>query len=154
MEFIDGEPMHDSNDPTICAAVAGVLNHFANIQSAQPGPLGAGSTRGILWTACDSVPLSNVVDIEDCYNTRQLKRHGRLSLPKFPLILYHLDLVPRNVLQLKDGSLCLPDWTSAGFHARSFEICTLRINCPTSRFLEACHMDQKDKMQADLLEHA
>jgi len=154
MEFIDGEQLHDFDDPNICAAITGALNHFANIQSAQPGPLGTGPARGILWTACDSVSLSNIVDIENYYNTRQLKRHRRLSLQGFPLSLCHLDLVPRNVLQLKDGSLCLLDWASAGFYPRFFEICTLRINCPTSKILEVCHIDQKEKVQADLLEHA
>ena len=154
MEFIDGEPLHDFDDPDICAAIARALYHFANIQSAQPGPLGAGPPRGILWTACNSVSLSNIVDVENHYNTRQLKRHRKLSLQSFSLSLCHLDLVPRNVLLLKDGPLCLLDWASAGFYPRFFEICTLRMNCPTSKILEACHMEQEEKLQADLLEHA
>ncbi|KAK7177888.1 C6 zinc finger domain protein [Paraphaeosphaeria sporulosa] len=154
MEFIDGEPLHVFDDPNICAAVAAALDHFAFIRSDQPGPLGAGPARGILWPPCDSISPSTIVDIEDYYNTRQLQRHRHLSLQSFPLSLCHLDLVPRNVLQLKDGSLCLLDWASAGFYPRFFEICTLRINCPTSKILEACHMDQNETVQADLLEHA
>ena len=43
------------------------------------------------------------------------------------LILCHLDIVLRNFLLLRDGSISLLDWASAGFYPRIFEECVLRI---------------------------
>lgn len=154
MEYIDGEPLRTFDDPKICAAIGSFLDHFTYIRSDQPGPLGAGPARGILWEARDSISPSSIGDIENYYNTRQLQWHRHLDLQSFSLSLCHLDLAPRNVLKLQEGSLCLLDWASAGFYPRFFEIYTLRINCPTSKILEECHMDQKETVQADLLEHA
>jgi serine/threonine protein kinase len=154
MEFIDGEPLYTFEDPQICAAITRALAHFARIQSDQPGPLGGGIARGILWMACDSISPSSVIDIETYYNTRQLRQHAQLCLDSFPLSLCHLDIAPRNILRLKDGSLCLIDWASAGFYPRLFEVCTLRINCRNSKILETCFMDANETAQANLLEHA
>lgn len=36
-------------------------------------------------------------------------------------------VAPRNFILLQDGSLCLLDWTSAGFYPRFFESCVLWI---------------------------
>ena len=38
-------------------------------------------------------------------------------------MLCHLDIAPRNILWLEDGSLCLIDWASAGYYPRLFEFC-------------------------------
>lgn len=154
MEFIDGEPLRTFENPQICATIARALAHFRQIRSDRPGPLGAGIARGILWSACDPISPSSTIDIETYYNTKQLQRHEKLRLNGFPLSLCHLDLVPRNVLRLEDGSLCVVDWASAGFYPRFFEICTLRINCPTSKVLEMCCMDLNETTQANVLEHA
>jgi hypothetical protein len=69
MEFIDGEELQSFDDPHICAAIARALNHFTYIRSDQPGPLGEGPACGMLWTACDSISPSSLVDIEEYYNT-------------------------------------------------------------------------------------
>lgn len=37
----------------------------------------------------------------------------------------HLDIAPRNLLYLADGSVCLLDWATAGFYPRFFEVCVL-----------------------------
>lgn len=64
IEFINGEPLHVFDDPNVCASIAEALEHFAYIRSDQPSPLSAGPACGILWTTCDSISPSSIVDIE------------------------------------------------------------------------------------------
>jgi serine/threonine protein kinase len=154
MEFIDGEPLHTFDDPDICATMIQVLAHFAQIRRDRPGPLSRGAAQGILWSAGGSISPSSITEIETYFNTTQLRKHAKIQLDGLPFSLCHLDLAPRNVLKLNDGSLCLIDWATAGFYPKLFEVCTLQINCPTSKILEACHLDPNETAQARLLEHA
>jgi thiamine kinase-like enzyme len=65
--------------------------------------------------------------MEDWLNHRLPDVEAKLALEKYPLVLCHLDLAPRNMIRLEDGSLCLLDWKSAGFYPRFFEVCILSI---------------------------
>lgn len=42
------------------------------------------------------------------------------------LVMCHLDIAPRNLMLLPDGSLCFLDWAFAGFYPSIFEIYTLK----------------------------
>jgi thiamine kinase-like enzyme len=65
--------------------------------------------------------------MEDWLNHRLPDVEAKLALEKYPLVLCHLDLAPRNMIRLEDGSLCLLDWKSAGLYPRFFEVCILSI---------------------------
>ena len=48
-------------------------------------------------------------------------------MKNFDLVLCHLNVAPRNILWLEDGSICFVDWEAAGFFPRLFEVCRQRI---------------------------
>ncbi|KAF1360754.1 kinase-like protein [Lizonia empirigonia] len=160
MEFIDGEPLNSTEDLSTCEKIVKALAHFSRIQSHQPGPLGGGIARGLLWTEGDFISPTCTHDIENYFNTRQLKRHQKLELDGQQLILCHLDIAPRNILKLENGSLCLIDWASAGYYPRSFEICTLRLNIRSQDDCNSCvlrligTLDEDEERQIQLLEQA
>lgn len=43
------------------------------------------------------------------------------------LVMSHLDVAPRNLMLLRDGSVCLLDWAFAGFDLPIFEFSTLHV---------------------------
>lgn len=65
--------------------------------------------------------------MERWLNVRLPDVKSKLELQHYPLVLCHLDLAPRNILWLSDGSVCFLDWATAGFYPRLFENCLLRI---------------------------
>jgi thiamine kinase-like enzyme len=65
--------------------------------------------------------------MESWLNFRLPDVESKLILQKYPLVLCHLDLAPRNIIWLADGSVCFIDWASAGFYPRFFEVCLLKI---------------------------
>lgn len=73
----------------------------------------------------------------------------RLCLGIYSLVLCHLDLAPRNIIKLEDGSLCLLDWASAGFYPRFFEACLLRIMEHSHGDYEIALLDRITKLTAD-----
>lgn len=160
MEFIDGEPLSSTEDVSTCEKIVKALAHFSRIQNHQPGPLGGRIARGLLWLECDFISPTCAHDIENYFNTRQLRRHQKLELDGQQFILCHLDIAPQNILKLEDGSLCLIDWASAGFYPRSFEICTMRLNIRTQDYCNSRVLrllgtfDEDEENQIQLLEKA
>lgn len=71
--------------------------------------------------------MSNLQDIERYFNVR-LQKHSKSIKMNGPLILCHLDLADRNVIYGNDGSVCILDWSSAGFYPQSLEIAALHLN--------------------------
>ncbi|KAH7350660.1 hypothetical protein BKA65DRAFT_535790 [Rhexocercosporidium sp. MPI-PUGE-AT-0058] len=65
--------------------------------------------------------------MERWFNLRLPDVDPKLSFVKYPLVLCHLDLAPRNLVWLADGSVSILDWSSAGFYPRFFEVCMLKI---------------------------
>ncbi|KAH7305400.1 hypothetical protein BKA65DRAFT_202184 [Rhexocercosporidium sp. MPI-PUGE-AT-0058] len=65
--------------------------------------------------------------MESWFNRRLRKQDPKLRFNESVLILYHLDIAPRNFLLLEDDSICLLDWASAGFYPRVFEEYVIRI---------------------------
>ena len=129
MEYINGQPLSSVEDPTIfLEAAAKMLKHFEQVRREKPGPFHGGLAYGKLWLDYDSIAPATIVDIEEYYNKRQLKSLPKLNLSEYPLIFCHLDIAPRNILVLENGSLCLIDWATAGFYPRLFERCALRLN--------------------------
>lgn len=48
--------------------------------------------------------LTSAEDVENYFNTRQLQHHERLNIKDQTFSLCHLDIAPRNVLRLSNGS--------------------------------------------------
>ncbi|KAL1613567.1 hypothetical protein SLS56_012253 [Neofusicoccum ribis] len=159
MEYVEGKTLDSLADPTCVGRIAHALSHFAQIRGDKPGALGGGVSRGLLWSDDLEFAPASIRDIEEYYNTRQLKSQS-LNLKGYPLVLCHLDVAPRNILQLEDGSICLLDWASAGFYPRLFEICTLRLNVQqhgdlNSKLLDMVeNLSDEEESQALLLQRA
>jgi hypothetical protein len=109
-------------------ATAEVLKHFEQTRHDRPGPFCQGLAQGRLWLDYDTFAPTTLSDIEDYCNTRHLRKHSKLNLKEYPLVFFHLDIAPRNILVLEDGSLCMIDWATAGFYFRLFERCMLELN--------------------------
>lgn len=147
MEYINGQPISFMMEPdAFLKPMAHVLKLFEQVQRAKPGPLHESIAFGQLWLDYDPIAPANILDIEEYYNKRQLKN------------LTHLDIAPRNILALEDGSLCLIDWNSAGFYPRLFERTAIEINLRkendwnTKLLGLLCELDEGEKFQAHLLE--
>lgn len=160
MEYTDGETLSSDWDSLSCQTIADVLAHFSEIRNEQPGPLSGGMACGLLWIEGDWISPTSSGDIEHYFNTRQLQHHHKLAIEGQSFVLCHLDIAPRNIIRLRDGSFCLLDWASAGFYPRFFEICVLRLNAwlqvdfnsQVLCLLEA--LSQDEESQAQLLQKA
>jgi serine/threonine protein kinase len=160
MEYINGKELSTIEDPDIfLRPMAEVLRSFEQIRYHKPGSFHEGPATGQLWKD-PYIACSAVSDIEEYYNTRQLSEGPKLNLKNYPLVFCHLDIAPRNILVLEDGSLCLIDWASAGFYPRLFERCVLRINRRgkdpwNAKLLNLLDtLDEAEMFQAQLLEKA
>ncbi|KAH8727388.1 kinase-like domain-containing protein [Phaeosphaeriaceae sp. PMI808] len=160
MEYIKGQPLSSVGDPaSYLQAVAHVLKHFEQVLGDKPGPFHGGLAHGQLWLD-ESIAPATISDIEEYFNQRQLKLLPKLKLASYPLVFCHLDIAPRNIMVLEDGSLCLIDWATAGFYPRLFERCALRLNTRkkddwNAQLLELLDiLDEGEMSQAQLLEQA
>ncbi|KAJ5429298.1 hypothetical protein N7491_006314 [Penicillium cf. griseofulvum] len=64
-------------------------------------------------------------EVEEWFNSRLFPGDGKVRFDHTPLVLYHLDIAPRNIIWLDDGRVCLLDWASAGFYPRLLEFASL-----------------------------
>jgi thiamine kinase-like enzyme len=126
MEYIQGKILQSPNSDQI-DQLAHILLYFSTIRSQHPGPLQGGISRGLLWEDSGKPSFKTVHQMESWLNVRLPDVVSKLALGKYPLVLCHLDLAPRNIIWLADGSVCLIDWASAGFYPRFFEVCLLKI---------------------------
>lgn len=123
MEYIQGRIIEPLEAPNLISKILRIVAHFAEICGLKPGPLGGGASRGLLWSDDEDLYLNTTQDLEDFFNSRLRQHHRKLILGNCKLVLCHLDIAPRNILWLDDGSICFLDWESAGFYPRSFEFC-------------------------------
>jgi thiamine kinase-like enzyme len=126
MEYIHGEVFESVPSQQI-RKIADILGHFSTLQRTRPGPIQPGVSQGLLWEENGEPVFESVKHMEKWLNHRLPDTEDKLALEQYPLVLCHLDLAPRNNIWLKDGSLCLVDWASAGFYPRFFEVCILKI---------------------------
>jgi len=126
MEYIHGE-VFDSVSSQQLHRIADILRYFSTLQRTSPGPLQPGVSRGLLWEENGEPVFESVKQMENWLNYRLPDVEAKLALEQYPLVLCHLDLAPRNISWLEDGSVCLVDWASAGFYPRFFEVCVLKI---------------------------
>ena len=121
MEYIKGRVIDPLDDPELIRRVAQAVAHCAETPGRVPGPLGGGTSQGLLWPQGDRILINSTQELERFYNSRLRGDGPRLALGGYKLVLCHLDIAPRNILWLEDNSLCLLDWESAGFYPRFFE---------------------------------
>ena len=161
MEYVNGQPVSSMMDPdAYLEPTARVLKLFEQTQRIKPGALHEGLVFGRLWIDDDLITPSTVSDIEKYYNERQLRDLTHLNLAGYPLVFCHLDIAPRNILVLEDGSLCLIDWDSAVFYPRLFERAALEMNVRkgddfVTKLLGLLdELDEAEKSQVQLLRRA
>ena len=148
MEYIHGEVLQSLNSGQI-DQIAQILLYLSSIQSQHPGPLQGGVSRGLLWEESGKPAFKTVPQMESWLNFRLPDVESKLTLEKYPLVLCHLDLAPRNIIWLADGSVCLIDWASAGFYPRFFEGCLLKIMQHSHGNYEVTLIERMEKLTED-----
>jgi serine/threonine protein kinase len=127
MEYIHGETLEKLSRNQV-QQIAQVISHFSAIHCQIPGPLGGGRSHGAIWEESGNPEFKSVRQMEAWLNHRLPNECAKLALAKYPLIICHLDLAPRNMIWPWDNSpVCLLDWASAGFYPRFFEVCALKL---------------------------
>jgi len=149
MEYIHGEIIESPNRTQI-NQIASMVSRFAHIQNQRPGSLQGGASRGLLWGENREPAFRTVDQMERWLNLRLPDvTSTKLSIRKYPLVLCHLNLAPRNILWLPDGSNCLLDWASAGFYPRFFEVCMLKITEHSHGDYETALQQQMEQLPDD-----
>lgn len=146
MEYVHGDII-ESPDSRQITQLTQILSYFAGVHGEHPGPLQRGVSHGLLWEENGKPTFESIQQMERWLNFRLPKvESNKLDLGKYPLVLCHLDLAPRNILWLKDGSVCLLDWASAGFYPRFFEVCLLKIMENTHGAYEATLIERMEPL--------
>lgn len=127
MEYVEGNHRDVVEDPGSIKMVARAIKHLQSFCHDSPGPLGGGVSRGLLWET-EEIELHDISRMETYFNRRLVDIVEKLSFFSDKLVLNHLDIAPRNLIWKDDGTLCLIDWTSAGFYPAVFERTSLCIN--------------------------
>ncbi|OJJ47418.1 hypothetical protein ASPZODRAFT_132392 [Penicilliopsis zonata CBS 506.65] len=123
-DFIPGETI-DSLSESHIQKLAHVLEHLQSITADRAGSLCGGPSIGLLWPDTNDLIINTVQQVEEWFNSRLFPGDGKVYFEPSPLVLCHLDIAPRNIIWLDDGSICLLDWASAGFYPRLLEFASL-----------------------------
>ena len=157
MEYIKGQTLDPLEDPRLIHRVAHVLAHLAEFSCCIPGPSKSGIPRGLFWPDDEIIPLKNILDLEDYFNSRLAKDSVQLNLKRSKAVFCHLDVAPRNILWQEDGIICLLDWEHAGFYPRVLEVCAQRVICGKdgefNRILleQMADLTEEEEVQAQVL---
>ena len=128
MQYVHGMKIDPLEDPERVQRIADIVTHFASIHGDIPGTLSRGPCGSILFPDNgDEFIFDTVRAMEDFINERLFPHDPpKINLEDVELVLCHLDIAPRNILWMNDGSICLLDWASAGFYPRCFELAAQR----------------------------
>lgn len=148
MQYIHGEVLRSPNAEQI-RQIARILSSFSAIHGQRPGPLLGGVSRGLIWEENGAPEFENMQQMEKWLNFRLPDVEQKLVLKGYQLVLCHLDLAPRNIIRLQDGSMCFLDWGSAGFYPRFFEVSVLQITAGTHGTYEEDVMMSLKEMTED-----
>ena len=127
MEYIEGQTLTLLDNQHTIQRLADVLTHLATISYHVPGPFMSGIPRGLYWPEDEEISFKSMADLERYFNSRLSKSGPQLDLSNCTAVLCHLDIAPRNILRLKDGSICLLDWEFSGFYPRVLEVVLQRV---------------------------
>lgn len=123
MELIEGKVIDPLEDVSAVEKVARVLDYFATLRHTVPGSLCGGACRGLLFPDTEDLVFDSLDAMEKWFNSRLFANNPKLTFQGCELVFCHLDIAPRNILWLEDGSLCLIDWASAGYYPRLLGFC-------------------------------
>lgn len=112
MEYIHGTVLGEDETPRNeqVQRLAHILQYFSTLQGDRPGALEGGNLHqvGCSGRKMGSLVFKNVQQVERL-NLRLPDVDSKLNLVKYPLVLCHLDLAPRNIVWLADGSVSILD---------------------------------------------
>lgn len=123
MELIEGK-MVDPLDAFAIERVAKVLDYFTTLRGSVPRALSRGPCRELPFPDTSDLVFETLDEMKKWWNSRILPHEPKLTFQGFELVFCHLDMAPRNILWLEDGSICIVDWNSAGYYPKLFEFCS------------------------------
>ena len=123
MEFIEGRVIEEL-DETQYEKLATILSYFYSIPGSIAGNLCGHGKLYYCPFPDEGVAPMNMPEMEKWFNSRLTKNSPyHVSLQNCELVFTHRDLAPRNLVWQDDGSVCLLDWSNAGFFPPSIEVC-------------------------------
>lgn len=131
MEYTPGQSLRDlgvHDNGHISNRLAVVVTHLQEMKctNGRPGPVGGDMPRGYLWGDDGAKTTFRSIHALNLWLNKRLKLIGRtIDLSPYPLVFCHTDFSCRNVLLMKDDSICLLDWDSAGFFPRFYEMAAI-----------------------------
>ena len=162
MEYIPGlclDVIDLNQHPHVLERIASSLRYLWQIpvphDEQAPGPLDGGRPKGYVFGdgGCD-VAFNTISEMNNWMDDRLVLQKMRLDIipqARIPgremlkdykrgseyhwskVVMCHLDVAPRNLLLLCDGSICLLDWAFAGFYPSIFEVYTLHARAEWDR---------------------
>jgi hypothetical protein len=128
MDFADGAVLSLCEAKSMSCQLGKVLLHLHDIQGDVPGPLGRrGAVKGVLWPDEEDIVFNDTKRFEEWMTERLMRPGHQFTLRGAKLVMCHLDFVPRNIL-VKNGTITLLDWASAGYFPRVFEHITYKFS--------------------------
>lgn len=135
MEFVKGTTRCLIEDDESITKIARIVRYLQTHQSNVPGPLGGGRSRGLFWEN-EEVELRSTSRLEEYLNRRMVGDQKGLCIEVGKLVLNHNDIAPRNIIWMPDGSICLIDWSDAGYYPQLLELAVLRFNTQDGKDLK------------------
>lgn len=127
MEFVQGTVRNLIEDDESITKIARIVRYLQTYQSNVPGPLGGGQSRGLFWEN-EEIELRSALRLEEYLNRRMIGDQKGLYIKVGKLVLNHNDIAPRNIIWMPDGSICLIDWSHAGYYPQLLELVILGFN--------------------------
>ncbi|KAH9221789.1 kinase-like domain-containing protein [Leptodontidium sp. 2 PMI_412] len=138
MDYVQGQVLEDvwgelssKAQVHIQTQIYEYMCQLRNLHFEIPGPIGGGVCQGFLFTACNAGPFKSANELEAWYNGRLAVCHmfrrathippGAFSGTFKELVVYHLDVNPRNIILGDGGKVWLIDWGLAGAYPPWFE---------------------------------
>lgn len=153
MEYIPSARPSKPYTHTDVMAITKAILHMQSFQQFEnPGPVGGGRSRGLIYdeeTDESDLTFATMADMQDYLNTRIRWRHVDLTGTR--LVFSHCDIAPRNIIFAEgDNELCIIDWASGGYYPRYFEYFALLLSDPAARPCLAYDVLGELKSQAPL----
>ena len=129
MDLVAGRPLEPRDlRPDTTSQIANAITLVNSIAGEEPGPVGGGCARGLLWSEYgSSESFITKADLQRWLNRRLETFNKHINISEHDLVLCHLDLAPRNILQGEHGTFYIIDWEAAGFYPSFFERWSLQF---------------------------
>jgi Phosphotransferase enzyme family len=135
MDFAKGEIPSAKQALAMAPQLGRILSHLHEVQGEMLGSLGGDAVQGVLWSSEDLV-FPDRKSLEDWLTIRLRRPECRISFEDQPLVMCHMDFVPRNMV-VEDGTVTLLDWSMSGYFPRLFDYITCKFSPRDTWFFEA-----------------